>query len=57
MSRLLAWLDENGRGLLAFGSLCAISIGCGMERLSLGLIVPAALILGLLVLSHLTGRA
>lgn len=50
------WLAENGRGLLALVSLAALSIGCAMERQSLGLIVPGAVVFLALAWSHVTGR-
>jgi hypothetical protein len=43
------------RGTAAVVALAALSVGCAMERLSLGLIVPGAFVLACLVWSHLRG--
>lgn len=54
---MLRRLTENARGLLAFASLTALSVGCAIERPSLGLIVPGAIVFLALAWSHASGRA
>lgn len=56
MRGILGWVGENARELLTMASLAAISVGCGMERASLALIVPGVIVFCSLVTSHLSGR-
>ncbi len=44
------------RGLLAFLSLGAVTLGCWWERPSLGLIVPGAVVFGSLAWAKVKGR-
>lgn len=53
--RLTLWLASNSRGILAFVALLAIAAGFWMAYSPLGLIVPGALVFGLLCWSHLRG--
>lgn len=50
MGRLVKWFYGQLANLLCFGSLLFIGIGFGMERLSLGFIVPGALVFTVMVL-------
>lgn len=42
----------NGPSWLATGSLLALSVGCGLERPSLALIVPGALVFACVVFAE-----
>lgn len=44
------------QNLLFTVGLVALSVGCAMERLSLGLIVPASLAVSLLIYGRLRGK-
>lgn len=50
-----AWIRINDVGLLATGSLAAISAGFWLAWPPLGLIVPGSLVFACLVYAHLTG--
>lgn len=54
--RLFDFLIGNPQSTIFTVSLCALSIGCAMERLSLGLIVPGGLVVALMVYSRLRGE-
>lgn len=48
---------EQQRNALAVGSLAAIAAGCWLAWAPLGLIVPGAVVLSLLILDQLRGPA
>jgi hypothetical protein len=50
-----AYRSLGARETAAVLALAAVSIGCAMERLSLGLIVPGTFVLACLLVSHLRG--
>ncbi len=47
------WAMRNARNIAFTGGLVAIAIGCFVERVSLGFIVPGVLVCGLLVAGQL----
>jgi hypothetical protein len=56
LNRLLAYVRDLGpRNTAAVVAFAAVTVGCAMERLSLGLIVPGVFVLTCLVWSHVHG--
>ncbi len=51
-----SWAARNARNLAFTAGLTAIAIGCFVERLSLGFIVPGTVICSLLVASQFMRR-
>ncbi len=49
------WLAANAEGVVFALALLALTIGCGLAWLPLGLIVPAVLVLTALIWKHLRG--
>jgi hypothetical protein len=51
-----AWLAANARPLVGLAALAAVSVGCALERPSLGLIAPGLYVLSLMTWAHIRGR-
>jgi hypothetical protein len=53
--RLLLWSSENAGRLVELAAFLALAVGCWWVWEPLGLIVPAALVLGLSIVSRWRG--